>query len=84
MRTFIYMLCLIIMICFYPYSTASASGEGEKVKIGFFPLKGFYQYDNNGNPEGYGVECAKHIAAQAGWNYEFVKADNWNDAIEML
>ena len=56
----------------------------QTIRVGFFELPGFYEYDVNGNMTGYGVDYFKEIASHTDWNYEFVDVHTWVNAMEML
>lgn len=58
--------------------------EGEVIRIGYYPLENFHAEDANGNVTGYEVDYLNRIADRTGWTYEYVEADSWNHAIDML
>lgn len=57
---------------------------GETIRVGYFALTGFQGYDENGNPAGYNVEYLDKLAEYTGWSYEYVHAQSWLEAVEML
>lgn len=58
--------------------------ETKTVKIGFYLLSGFHEYDLEGNPIGYDVSYLEKIAEYTGWNYEFVDVKDWVEAVQFL
>lgn len=54
------------------------------VRIGFYEIPGFHEYDEFGNPSGYGVDYLNKISEKTGWNYEFIPVKKWEDALAML
>lgn len=57
---------------------------GDTVRIGFFALNGFLEYDENRNPVGYNVEYLDKISEFTGWSYEYVHVSGWSKAVELL
>lgn len=56
----------------------------EKVKVGIFDLNGFYQKNEEGQPEGYGIDYLDKVAEKAGWSYEYIWLENWDECVEYL
>lgn len=66
-------------------SAAFADTEQKKiVRIGFYPLNGFHEYNSDGQPIGYDVDYLSQISEYAGWDYEFVPVENQELAFHML
>ncbi|NCC43098.1 MAG: transporter substrate-binding domain-containing protein [Clostridia bacterium] len=56
----------------------------DPIRVGVYELKGFHSFDENGDCVGYDVDYLNRIAEKTGWEYQYIKADNWADAIGML
>lgn len=76
-------LCLISLISF-SVITFGAPEDSDTIKVGVYEMKGFHSFDEDGNCVGYDVDYLNKIAEDTGWTYEYVKADNWSDAMDML
>lgn len=80
---------ITVIVVFYIMSCrtikADASeAQSETVRVGFFHLNGFQEYDSDGRETGYHVEYLDKIAVYTRWNYEFVPANSWVNALQML
>lgn len=73
---FVFTVCLPL--------TVQAEKTGETLRVGYFRFPGFQEYDEEGNPIGYNVDYLQEISKYTKWNYEFVPADSWIEAVEML
>lgn len=62
----------------------AAEKSNRTVKVGVYELENFHSFNEDGQVTGYDVDYLNEIAGVTGWNYEYVKADSWSDAIEML
>lgn len=82
--TLIFIIGMILTLYYKTTSIAIETKEQTKIRIGFFTLPGFHEYDVNGNPVGYDVDYLNKISEYTGWEYEFVQADSWVDALQML
>lgn len=80
----ILILGVIATLFYAKTSVAITAQETEKIRVGFFTLPGFHEYDSNGNAIGYDVDYLERISEYTGWEYEFVQADSWVDALQML
>lgn len=47
-------------------------------------MPGFHQYDKNGAPAGYDVEYLRRVAAYTGWTFQYVRMENWDEALDAL
>lgn len=75
---------IILMIFSGGCISAAAQETGRTVKVGFFHLTGFHEWDGLKNPVGYNVEYLNKIAEKTGWKYEFVEAESWQAALQLL
>lgn len=58
--------------------------EAETVRIGYYPIEGFHAVNELGNVSGYVVDYLNKIAETTGWKYEYVEAEDCNEAVRML
>ena len=77
----ILLACCMVTFLAMPFQVRA---EKRTVRVGFFERSGFYEYDELGEPCGYGVDYLKQVAGEAGWNYKLVKADSWEECVELL
>lgn len=54
------------------------------VKVGYFPLNGFFNVNPNGSVSGYGIDYTDELMKFTGWNYEYVYFSSWNEALSAL
>ncbi|MEA4994113.1 MAG: ATP-binding protein [Oscillibacter sp.] len=54
------------------------------LKVAFYPLDGFFEYDACGNETGYGVELLDKLSQYAGVSFTYVAADSWESTRDML
>lgn len=75
----IIVICIIMVaVLAVPMSAdASTKGNGATLKVAFYPLTGFFEYDDNGQEVGYGVDFLNMISMYTGIHFEYVKADSW-------
>lgn len=77
-------LIIFTVVSFFPTYAYAETNKEDAVRVGFFPLHGFYEYDSLGRLSGYGVEYLMAAATYGGFAYTFVEVDNWETALEML
>lgn len=58
--------------------------EERKVKIGFFPMDGYHEINNDGSYDGMDVKYMEAIKEYTSWDIEFVMCDSWEDALKCL
>ncbi len=46
--------------------------ESKKIRVGYYVLDGYHNFDKNGNRSGYGYDYLQEIANYTGWSYEYV------------
>lgn len=66
------------------YRQYAMAQEASVIKVGYYPLDHYHTKDETGNIVGYEVEYLSKIAEMTGWKYEYIAADSWNDALNML
>lgn len=47
------------------------------LRVAYYPLTGFFEYDEDGNEVGYGVELLDMISKYSGIEFEYVAAESW-------
>lgn len=83
-RSSLSILAAILSLCFLlPMATVPTAAAGEKVRVGYFPLEGYQQIDEDGRFSGYGYEYLQELARYTGWEYEYVTTD-WKKCLNML
>lgn len=75
-------LMLLVMLV-YQFTVYGAPME-ETVRVGFFPMTGYHEYDDDGTPVGYDVDYLNMLKRYTNWQYEFVPMDSWDEALEAL
>lgn len=75
---------VLLLFGIFMISGGVRAEEKEIVRIGFFELPGFHEYNEDGEPTGYDVDYLNLIAFYTGWEYEFVDIPSWVDAYNML
>lgn len=54
------------------------------VRVGVFPLHGFFEEGGERGVQGYGVDYLEKIAEKTGWRYEYVWSESWEENLEAL
>lgn len=62
----------------------SAKAENKTVRVGFFPMQGFNEYNNEGVPQGYDVDILNEISMYTDWSYEYIRKESKEEAIDAL
>lgn len=63
---------------------AQAQTETTTLRVAFYPLEGFFAYDEDGQESGYGVEVLQMISKYTGIQFTYVEADSWEATKYML
>ncbi len=78
-RAISFFLVLLIIIgtsmTFFPGK--AYADDKEILRVGYYPLKGFFEYDAAGNECGYGVDVLNEISKFSKYKFEYVKLDSW-------
>lgn len=77
-------LCILICGLLLQLPALALATPNEKVRIGYFPLKGFYNIAPDGRLTGYGRDLTDTIVSHAGWNSEYVRYASWVEALGAL
>lgn len=79
-------LCFVLMVCLSGgFAADTVHAEGKRtVKVAFFPMSGYNEKDEDGNPTGMDVEYLNEVCIYANWEIEFVDCDSWDEALQLL
>ncbi len=66
------------------FATEDTGSSLPALKVAFYPLDGFFEYDACGNETGYGVELLDKLSQYAGVSFTYVAADSWDSTRDML
>lgn len=87
-------ILLCAVICFYSFcdmiqmeaqnSALVLQTAGKTVRVGVNQIEGFMAYDKEGNVTGYEQDYLSAVANVTGWNYEYVKVEDFQDGMEKL
>jgi len=82
-------LCLLVAAALFaavlPAGVFAADTDRRVVKVGYYPLVNFQEYDDaSGTYRGYSYDYMMAAAQYAGWKYEFVPVESYDAGIEML
>lgn len=75
---------IIFSTCLPENLLNTVKADHVSVRVAFYPLDGFFEYDSAGNETGYGVELLDKISQYTGINFEYVKAESWESTKQML
>ncbi|MBQ6568487.1 MAG: hypothetical protein IJL80_15685, partial [Treponema sp.] len=74
-------LSLVFLICIL----IPLSAQKRQVKIAYYPVKGFQDYDNqSGLYSGYCYEYLLAIRQYADWDYAFLRVDSKDEALKLV
>ena len=66
-----------------PAAAAAKSGK-VTIRVAFYQLDGFFEYDSEGNECGYGVDYLNELSHYEDINWEYVPVDSWEDIGPMM
>ncbi len=64
--------------------TAAKGGTPRTVRIGFFPMEGYNEKEEDGSYSGMDVEYLENLCDYVNWNIEYVECESWDEALKML
>lgn len=73
----------VVMLILMPAS-AYAARPVTTLRVSFYPLDGFFEYNAQGEEVGYGVELLNKISQYTGIQFEYVPAYSWESTKQML
>lgn len=82
--TFILSIVLLISLGVSAIPVNASAGSGEVLRVACFPLEGFFEYDENGDLHGYGVDVLEKISQYSGLQFEYIEASSWGEGREMV
>lgn len=62
----------------------ASAAEKRTVKVAFFPMDGYNEYDKDGNPAGMDVEYLENLCEYLNWKIEYVECGSWDKALQMV
>lgn len=65
-------------------SNSQEQGKPIKIRVAFYPLDGFFEYDKTGKESGYGVDYLNELTKYANIQWEYVPVDSWEKINGML
>ncbi|MDD3337017.1 MAG: transporter substrate-binding domain-containing protein [Eubacteriales bacterium] len=80
-RTLCWILFAFLIVQAAPSFAAKSSAT---LKVAFYPLEGFFEYDAKGNEIGYGVDLLSKISEYTGIRFEYVPMATWEATKEAL
>lgn len=87
MAVFLFMIVFLVSIAGnlanFRGDTVYAS-QKRTVKVAFFPMDGYNEYDEEGNPAGMDVEYLENLCGYVNWDIEYVKCESWDKALQMV
>lgn len=83
-KTFRFVTAVVSVFVLWLLCAGMVRAEETTVRVGYFELPGFQEFDDLGNPVGYHVDYLRILAEHTGWKYEFIKAESWPEAYKLL
>lgn len=85
-KIFLLLVCVSMAagVQFYRYETVHASEAKRTVRIGYFPMQGYNDIDENGNVSGMDVDYLEELCRYTNWELEYVPCASWDNALTML
>ena len=62
----------------------ACAAEKRTVKVAFFPMDGYHEYDGAGNPAGMDVEYLENLCDYVNWDIEYIACESWDKALQMV
>jgi len=81
-RVTAFLLMIIMLAGILPVMVFAV--EQRTVRVAVFPLGQFQYFDENGEAAGYNIEYLEKIAQTTHWKYEYVEAENFQDACQQM
>ncbi len=60
------------------------AAQKRTVKVGFFPMEGYHELQEDGSYAGMDVEYLENLCDYVNWEIEYVPCDSWDEALQML
>ena len=80
------LMTLILVKVFPIFSEVSEAATKRDVvlKVAFYELDGFFEYNEEGEEVGYGVDVLNKITQYTGIRFEYVHSNTWEDTKKMI
>lgn len=62
----------------------ACAAEKRTVRVAFFPMDGYHEYDGAGNPAGMDVEYLENLCDYVNWDIEYIPCESWDKALQMV
>ncbi|MEG2915655.1 MAG: transporter substrate-binding domain-containing protein [Oscillospiraceae bacterium] len=70
-------LILLVSLLFSLSLNSFAANNRTVLKVAFYPMEGFFEYDEEGKEYGYGVDYLDQISRYTGINFEYIYMKDW-------
>lgn len=60
------------------------AAQKQMIRVGFYPLAGFHEYDNNGEVSGYDIEYLNRIGEYANLDFSFAGVNSKAEALQLM
>lgn len=90
LRKFVYSIIFLIIFLgaglFYNDTASANEASIVKLKVGFYQLDNFFDYDSSGNECGYGVDYLNEISkfSSIHFEYSYIRVRSWEDLSKFL
>lgn len=84
MRGFFSVLLAGALLCVLPAAIRVQAAQTVTLRVAFYPLDGFFEYDAQGRETGYGVELLDRLTHYTGIRFTYVPAESWESTKGML
>lgn len=79
----LFVLC-IIFSDYKTYADSEQTSDSITLKVAFYELDGFFEYDKNGQECGYGVDYLNELSKYKNIHFEYVPVDSWEAIGDMM
>lgn len=82
-----YLLMVFLLLCLAAVRelpVQAGTSTDVTLRVAFYPLDGFFEYDEQGQETGYGVAILDMISKYTGIHFTYVEADSWESTKQML
>lgn len=62
----------------------ACAAQRRTVRVAFFPMDGYNEYDGDGNPTGMDVEYLENLCDYVNWDIEYIACESWDKALQMV
>lgn len=83
-KSILFSVFTLLFLFIFTSSHALAKENTRTLRVAFFPLDCFFEYDENQEITGYGAEYLDKISEYTGYQFEYVPIDSWLTANEMV